>query len=365
MLLYSKTVISFIKRCEKLVREILKEETDAVPRRTRFLYKGYLYPINVVVFEKKNIFGYFDPDAFQIGIHKSLMYQAKNPVLKDLIRHELAHYFCFIDHGHTEQIHGPEFKRVCERYGWDRSISKASMNLYDSNESIEGDLNSEKVIEKVKKLLKLAASSNSHEAELATLKANQLLLKHNLSYIDSIEMDETLFVHKLKVQKRKDAKLQCIYDILRLFLVRPVFNYGQGKVYLEVTGTKTNVSLAQYICDFLDHELDRLWDKASGANAQLRGIKSRNSFFAGVSAGYKSKIESSIQSYSPQEKNALIMIEQDLNQKIRSIYRSLSSSSFSTGSDSFSKELGHEAGRRLTINKGVESTSTPRSLTLL
>lgn len=362
MLLFSDTIASFIKRCEKITREIMLEECGIEVRRTRFLYKGYLYPLHVVVFEKEELLGYFDADSYQIGIHKQMMYTAKQAVLRDLIRHEIAHYITYIDYGITEHAHGEEFKKTCERFSWEKNVSLASVDISETNVKLEGDLASEKVINKIKKLLSLAASSNSHEAELATLKANQLLLRHNLSFSSDSPDDELLVVKKVKEQKRRDGKLQCIYHILQTFLVRPVFNYGKGKVYLEVAGTKSNVSLAQYICDFLSQELDRLWVAAKGANPELRGTTHKNSFFNGLSDGYVSKFSSSINNFSPTEKLALIKIEKDLNSKIQKLYRRLSSTSFSSAQfNKGSHSLGVEAGRKLTIHRGIDNQPSSHS----
>ncbi len=357
MLLYSETILSFIKKCEKIAKEILLKEMGVEPRRTRFLYKKYTYPLSIVVFERKNLLGYFDPDSYQIGIHKSLMYTAKQSVLRDLIRHELAHYFCYIDYGLTEHAHGEEFKAVCDRFNFPPQVKVATVDLGTTNEQIQGDLKSEKIIERIKKLLSLAASSNTHEAELATLKANQLLLKHNLSYLDSSEGEE-IVIKKVFEQNRRDGKMSCLYQILGTFMVRPVFNYGKGKVYIEVAGEKHNVSMAQYICDFLSHELDRLWEAAKGANPQLRGIKHKNSFFSGLGEGYKSKIKSSINQFSNEEQKALVVIEKKLDERVNQIYRRLSQTSSASNTHSASHHLGKEAGRKLVIHRGVENKSS-------
>src|SRR5690606_4301308 len=109
------------------------------------------------------------------------------------------------------------------RYHWDSDISKASMNPALEYSRLEGDLEAEKVYHKVKNLFKLATSSNRHEAELATLKANQLLIKYNLSHLDALEDDDNLFyVHRLMSQKKKNAKLSAIYEIIKHFMVKPV-----------------------------------------------------------------------------------------------------------------------------------------------
>src|SRR5690606_34918991 len=136
----------------------------------------------------------------------------------------------------------------------------------------------EKVYSKIKNLLKLATSSNPHEAELATLKANQLLIKYNLTHSDYLQNDEALFyVHRILSQKKKSAKLSAIYDIIKHFMVRPVLRYTKKGVYLEITGTKTNIELSDYIASFLDRELEGLWKKEQKLFPHLKGLKNKNS----------------------------------------------------------------------------------------
>lgn len=351
MKVYSDTIFSYIDKCEKMLKDILKKETRLDVRRKRFEFGGYLYPIDVIVFEGKTL-GYFDADQYHIGINKALMFQAKDSVLKDILRHELAHYLAFIFHGPHILPHGREFKSVCQMYGWPEEVSKASINIDVAN-LVEGDLASEKILNKVKNLFKLAGSSNPHEAELATLKANQLLLKHNLNYT-KISSDEYLYVKKVLRQKRKDAKLSAIYDILRHFMVRPILSYGKKEVSLEVTGTKTNLELAEYVAGFLNEELERLWLRFKKEHA-LKGVKAKNSFYFGVAKGYDQKITQTRRSFTQEETTALAVISNNLDTQIQRIYNRLSSAGSSSGRDHNSFSLGQKAGKSLSINQGIKS----------
>lgn len=351
MRVYSETIFSFIDKCEKMLKDILAKEAKLEVRRRRFVHRGYLYPVSVVVFEGKNL-GYFDTRQYQIGINKALLYKSKDSVLKDILRHELAHYLTHLLHGPEVMPHGREFQEICETYGWPKEVSKASMNLEEANLS-EGDLGSEKVLAKVKNLLKLAESTNPHEAELATLKANQLLLKHNLSYT-KLSGEEYLYVKKVVVQKRKDAKISAIYDILRHFMVKPVLSYARGEVSLEITGDKTNLELADYVAGFLNEELERLWKRFKKEHS-LRGIKAKNSFYYGVAKGYDQKLQKAKSAFSRSESRALIEIEKNLDLQVNRIYNRLSSSSTTSGRDDTSYLLGQKAGKSLNINKGVKS----------
>ena len=350
MIVYDSTSLAFIQKAEQMVREIL-QECGLTVRRSRFLWKNYLYPIHVVVFEGKE-WGHFNAPYFQIALNRKLIYSAKDSVVRDILRHELAHYFTLLEYG-TVQSHGKEFHEICTRFQFPENVSAATMNLENENLSKEGDLRSEKILEKVKKLLSLAQSANAHEAELATLKANELLLRHNLDYVDQ---EETLYLDRLLVRKRKDDKLAAIYEILRHFIVRPVISMGRGTVCLEVTGTKTNVTLARYVAEFLDRELDHQWE-AARKEYGLSGLRAKNSFYLGMARGFDEKMKGVKSKFSEQDRNALVKVEENLEDKIRVIYRRLGTVQSGRETDYEAREAGKAKGRNLSIRHGVEGSA--------
>lgn len=352
MIIYDQTSIAFIRRSEEMLREILAGIGISV-RRNRFILNGYLYPIKVVVFEGADL-GHFNAPFYQIGLNKKLLYLAKDAVIRDILKHELAHYLTWIEFG-SVQSHGTEFRAVCQRYGFPDEIAHAQMNLTDANLSKEGDLEAERVLEKVKKLLQLAQSSNVHEAELATMKANALLLRHNLDRLQTND-DETLFLDRVMIQKKKDAKLTAVYEILRHFLVRPVVSFGRGQCCLEISGTQTNVKLAVYIAGFLDKELDHLWLEARKEHG-LQGLRAKNSFILGIAQGFNQKMEASKHELSAHDQKALVLVEKNLDTKIRQVYGKLSSSRSSHQADEHAGALGIMKGRNLNIRQGVESNA--------
>ena len=145
--------------------------------RKRLLYRGYYYPLDFVVFEHPTILGQYIPSKYQIQINKHLIYTADEKTKQNIIRHEICHYLAHVEFGANISAHGPEFNSICKRYGYGKEISSATIelgeNLLTSHET--------KIFNRITKLFKLASSDNSHEAELATTKANELLRKHHLS----------------------------------------------------------------------------------------------------------------------------------------------------------------------------------------
>lgn len=346
MYLYSPAILSFISLLKKYSFEILRNEMGLKISGKRFEYKRVRYPLNIVVFERKNFLGQFESSSFLIGVNKLLMYSAKTEVIKNVLRHELAHYLCFIENEHRVEPHGFEFREICQRFGWNIEISGAAFNVIKENEKIEGDLPSERVIEKVKKLIALAQSSNSHEAELAMIKANNLILAHNLERLNQ-EVDEFTYLKRVLSGKKTTGKTRAIYEILKEFFVYPVFNYGLEGFYLEVIGKRENVEVADYVANFLDLELEKIW------NAQaLKGISQKNSFMAGLAEGFIKKLREEKKGHFPG--HFLVKIEEELNQKVGLVYPRLSKKSVSRGFDcEKAKNLGRKEGNNLTIRKGV------------
>ncbi len=350
MKIYSQNIVLFIAKCETWLKQIITQETPHNLLRSRFKMGHYTYPLHIVVFTDSQNLGYFDPHTYQIGLHQNLMFSAKEHVIKNILRHELAHYLCYIENQDLAERHGDKFKEICTRYAWEDRVSKASLNI-DLANNYEGDLVSEKLINKVKALLKLAESDNVHEAELATIKANQLLLKHNISNLDMY--DAKLYIKSILEFKRRNAKLNAIYEIIKHFLVKPVFVYGRGCVFLEVSGSKENVELAEYLGVFLDRELENLWKRAT----HLTGLRAKNSFFTGIARGHDEKMHTYTKDYSPSDQKALIKITTDLDEKVKKFYRSRLSSGGQSGSslDSEAYQSGKQTGKSLTINAAVKN----------
>ena len=121
MRVFSVSIETFLQKLDTYARNILRSEFRVRVARTRFhTSDGWRWPIVLVAIDDSTRLGYFDADGFTIGIHRSLMYSAKNRVLKDLLRHEFAHYFAYIEHrrsGIDFTSHGSAFRAVCEKYG--------------------------------------------------------------------------------------------------------------------------------------------------------------------------------------------------------------------------------------------------------
>lgn len=355
MFLHSNTISAFLSRVRSDAREIVNLEMGLKMDRSRILYERILYPLNIVVFEDNTRLGYFDSRSYELGLSKKLMYQAKNEVLKNVLRHELAHFMCYLLYG-PKILHGEEFHNVCRSFGWGPEVYGAYANVDAENNKIEDkNVETEKLLLRLKKLLALATSDNIHERELATLKANQLLLEHNLDLAKSSQdTEEVVYVKRVLEDTRKNAKHIAIYEILKTFFVSPVFNHGRGIFYLEVIGDKTNVELADYVANFLNIELEAIWNETKKENPKLKGMASKNSFLKGVAKGYVLKIEK--QKSSIASGLELVAIEKNIQRHLNIVYPRIGHSSQAAGiHNADAHSAGIKKGSNLSIKPGISS----------
>lgn len=335
-ILYSNTILAFLKKVRKLAQTILTEEIGLKVGYSRLYYHSASYPLHFVIFDHPSRLGYFTASHYEIGINKLFLLE-KDEEIKNLLRHELAHYLTFLDFGENIPSHGKEFQSVCQRYGWPSRVSQAKV-------PIEKAVKNRRIAEKVKKLLSLAESHHKEEAQAATLKAQELLLKHNLS---SHDVEEETALKRIFKGNRNSAKLQAIAEILRTFFVYPVFNHGKNALYLEIVGERLNVEIADYVFHFLDHHFEILWKSRPST---LKGLAAKNAFFRGISKGFLSKEVPS---------SDLIRVERALLGRVGTIYPHLSyRKSFYRDSPHAEKE-GVRIGQTLKIREGIKKSFPP------
>ncbi len=354
MIVYSKKIISFVADIKNIVRKILSTEACLKVIGHRFYDKRQKisYPIHIAIYSSTNVLGYFDPSFYELGFNECLMH-AGSDHLKNVIRHELAHYLTFIEWGNIPHPHGREFKQCCNRLNWGEEIYRASICLENKEETLVES----SIFRKVKKLIALGSSSNKNEAEQAIIKSQQLLLKHNIEhkYVEPLD-DEVFYLKRIMKQGKKTAKMCAIGRILETFFVSIVYHRTTDGTYLEILGNQSSVEIAEYVARVLDLELENLWE-------QVRKPAHKNSFFFGIAKGYCNKIESLKKEYSKDMTNALIIIEKKLMDAKDMAYRKLTSTKSAAKYCGTSSSLGEKMGKLLNINPAIQKSSNLKFLT--
>lgn len=277
--LYSQAIVAFLDRTLSLSRQILRDEMKIKVGKTRFIIGNTYYPLHFVIFEGKNTLGYFQADLFEIGLNKCFVYDQKH--LIDTLRHELAHYYCWIKY--RDLTHSVLYRQTCQTFGWPAHVSKARLTQETTTPPA--------IASRIHKLLALSNSTNPHEAQAALLKARTLLKKHPL------DPEPDRIVKRVLSGKRSTPKWHTIASILKTFGVYPIFNKGHNTAYLEIFGSKENVLTADYVTAFLNQELEILWK----AQKHLKGATARHSFFDGIAKGYLAEISDNEEGLIPLE----------------------------------------------------------------
>jgi len=358
-LLYSQAIISFLRKIKKQAREILRDEVGAKVGKSRFTISSYTYPLNIVVFENPRHLGYFDADIYEIGIHKILMLSHNKEQLSAILRHEIAHYLTFIRYGTSVEDHGKEFRKTCRKCGWEKDVYGASTKGTEIDMPSSLSTSALSLTRKIQKLLALGSSSNHHEAELATIKSQELMVKYNISKAEKLldDDDDEMMVKRVLQHKRYSAKLEAMTTILRTFFVFPVINSGKSCVYLEVFGDPCNVITAEYVAAFLDKELENLWLSKKREKRMPKGLASKNSFFRGVAEGFCNKIKEQASKDTEKNSKALTVLTKDLERRVPMAYPRLRKRNSKHRHCSQGAALGNKVGKELQIRKACTEKS--------
>lgn len=335
-------------------REILRKEIKINCHNTRFEWNKYLIPFHFVVFDDPKKIGFFDYRFYQIGLNKKLIHHSNKEVVDNILRHEWAHFFAYLKYNHSIQDHGPEYREICKSFGWGEEVFSASINLDLENKKSE-DKEFEHIKRKIQKLMNLADGSSGHEADAATLKANELLTKYNLDSPETNFLDdEDVCLLRVYETKKVNAVLNALYEVLKYFQVFPVISRGKGITYLEIIGNEHQVELAHYMAKFLVAEIESQYKKFKKDNPNLKGTIAKNSYIKGWAKGLTSKLNGQRNKFQ-KSTNSLISLERSLQRKVELVYPRLSSTTSKSRSFcSESAKLGAKDGLNTKIRKGIK-----------
>jgi hypothetical protein len=234
------------------------------------------------------VLGRWVPGERTIEMSRSLVLERPWGEVVEVLRHELAHQYVEEVLGiRDEPPHGPTFQRVCR----ERAIDSRAAGAPDD---VEGDPETARLVEKIRRLLALAGSPNQHEAELAMRRAQELMLKHQLS-MGSGER-RYVFRHLGTPAKRKTRAEGYLGGLLaEHFFVEVIWSRvydayeGIEKSVLEVCGTPENVDMAEYVHAYLMQTAEHLWREARRRRPELRP-GDRSAFMSGVISGFSEKL---------------------------------------------------------------------------
>jgi hypothetical protein len=291
-------------------------------------------------------------------------------VLVEVLKHEMAHQYVHEVIGvRTERAHGPMFQKVCEQHGIDARAAGLP-EAADAPHGPEGE--TRRRIERVEKLLALAASDNQHEAELAMATARRLMLRYNLEAAaapGAALSGRYTFRHLGRPTTRRYAWQRALIHVISEYffvelIIIPIYRPEVGKraTILEACGTRENLDIASYAYDFLERTAETLWKKHKREQG-LRGDRARQSYLYGVLCGFSEKLESEVK--QSREQGLVWLGDPALSQYFRRRHPYLRSVAGRGLGPSEAFSAGHRAGTGIVLHRGVEAgqnTSGPRLL---
>lgn len=240
----------------------------------------------------------------------------------------------------------------------------------------------DRAIDKIQKLLALATSSNQYEAEVAMMRAQEIMLKHNLSRVE-VEQTE---INRANWTKRDVWEgpgrlwVQSFVEniVSKFFFCRVVYTQKikfddrtqkRRKVRQVVFfGDEENVIIAEYVFVFLCRKFTELWQDYRIANG-LTHSASRE-YYLGLEVGLSKKLmeEREKLKWSEGSENAMIVIgnklkkmNDDLEVALKDAFPRLQTIPLSPVTNSHQGVYadGKEKGQSINIRKPLGSESKP------
>ncbi|MBI9087786.1 MAG: DUF2786 domain-containing protein [Desulfobacterium sp.] len=317
----------------------------------------------ILISDMKRTLGQWDAFLGEITIGRELVQQGRWDSVCEVLRHEMAHQLAssFAD-SRDETPHGQRFVACCIAIGANPKASGTYKSLEDRVWG-EGASENDRIMLKVKKLMGLATSQNRHEAELAAAKAGELIARYNLERIKSKEKRnfESIIITTPSL-KRTQAESLAAGILDAHYFVKPVWipvylpdREKMGKA-LEISGTPTNVRIADYVFDFVLNYALKSWHHYKAANPSCRA---RSGYMTGVLLGFRQKLDQGQKQRSTSEEKggekALVMVKDgQLSAYVDQRYPRVKRSSMvhaSTSREAYSSGL--EKGRDLVVSKGI------------
>jgi hypothetical protein len=253
-------------------------------------------PVFAISNSKKQL-GNWRPGIRQITISRNLILHYPWDVTLKILKHEMAHQICTEIFDDQNGGHGENFNRACDLLGLPERFRHSGGDLPFEVERLERDDDQDsKVIEKIRKLLALAESSNEHESVLAMEMAGRLLKRYNIRQIDEDERHNYVYLIINMQRKRIDEYQHRIILILKRFfyveaLSSSLYDPLRDETHktFEILGKKENVEIAEYCYHFLEKKLSALWrQKSVSFNGNKRIAK--KSYYLGLLQGFNNKL---------------------------------------------------------------------------
>ena len=298
----------------------------------------------------------------QITLSRELISGHRWDDVKEVLLHEMAHQVAHEGlQATSEPDHGDGFRQACGLLRANPAASGTYRPLHERLHEKEELNDRDRIVARIHKLMALAESSNPNEAQAAMLKAHELISRHNVDLIAK-GLDQnyhSIFLGTPRLRHFREAYhlahlIQDYYFVQGMWVQAWVLEKGRMGRVLEISGTRKNVRIADYIHAAICRYIEDVWTdyrRGKGLN-QYR----KTDFAVGIIEGFKTTLQqatatgfSGVGRHLPAriEDRALTSYLADRYPRVRSCSRR------GPGHDARVLADGAQSGRRLIIAKGI------------
>jgi hypothetical protein len=348
----SEPVAQLTAELENKLLERLMSEWDDL---NWSLFRSTLRPPQFILLDGDSRLGEWCRTDRSIGLSRRAIVERPWSDTLETLKHEMAHQFVDEVLGGDEAPHGPRFRQVCIDRGIDPAATAGPAPRVDASRE-------DRIIDRVRKLLALAESSNQHEAELAASTAQRLILKFNID-LKSRPRPTDAYAHahvgvptgRVQVHQRTLASL-----LIEHFFVRGIWvtTYqpleGKKGTVLEICGRPENVQMAEFVHDFVLRTVERLWKEHKKAHG-IRSNRDRRSFMAGAVSGFSAKLR---EKRAEAQREGLVWVrDAGVDAYVKRRHPRLVSCGYRPKGDRNAYAQGHSAGRTIVLSRPMTSGS--------
>ncbi len=294
-----------------------------------------------------------------------------------VLSHEMAHQYADEILDSDGSPHGDVFQRACQKVGVPFYYAKAQVHLQQHTldwRQTQPSSEEEKRLEKIRKLLNLASSSNENEASLAMSRVREIYARYNLEKSSTVS-DEFYHAYIKTNRKRLHTYEQKIMSILvNHYMVEVIVGSAfcpQEQTRLrtiELIGRKENVLMAEYVFDFL-----KTYIFAKGTDKKKQEVhfpaSMAKAYHLGLLTGFDEKLNYQIELKENLDiKQSLVVFSKDPQikkyiSKIHPRLVSVASQARLKNKDFF--DTGRREGQTLTIHRPIENKGNKKITGLL
>ncbi len=282
----------------ELEAALVREIRDRYDWDNRSRFGNRLVPPVLRLSDSTTHLGRWHSATRTLELSRTLVLERPWVEVASVLEHEMAHQFVDeVLRVRGETAHGETFRRVCAERGIDARAAGSPGPASATDPASPGpDTGTDRVLERIRKLLALAGSPNQHEAEIAMRKAHELMLRHNIEATAARSQRSYEIRHLGDPHKRGTRVESEVVGLLSEFFFVKVIRVPvylpllarSGMVY-EIAGTHANVEMASHVYAFLLATAERLWD-ANRHDARVRNGRDRLAYQAGVVGGFRDKL---------------------------------------------------------------------------